>query len=120
MPDPAGGADGRPAWTLVARLADLEGRDVIGVEAGGRPLALYRLGGEVFVTDDRCPHQGAALSSGCVVEGYIECPVHHALFDIRTGAADGSVTAVPLTCVPARVEHDAIYVDLSGMKETPR
>jgi len=106
-------------WTRAAGLAELEGRDVIGVECGGHRLALYRLADGIFATSDRCPHAGAALSEGSVVEGYIECPLHFALFDIRTGAADGGVTTRCVRTVPVQVTDGGVYVDLSGVEETP-
>jgi nitrite reductase/ring-hydroxylating ferredoxin subunit len=101
-------------WTYAARCSQLADRDVIGVDCGGRRLALYRLDEGYFATSDTCPHQGAALSQGCVVEGWIECPLHFALFDIRTGAADGGVTTRSVRTFPTKVEHDAIYVDLDA------
>jgi 3-phenylpropionate/trans-cinnamate dioxygenase ferredoxin component len=106
------------SWTWVATRAAFGDRDVIGVECGGRRLALYRVAGGVFVSLDRCPHHGAALSHGCVVEGLIECPVHYALFDIRTGAADGAITGRSLRTHAARLDRDDIYVDLSHFEET--
>jgi nitrite reductase/ring-hydroxylating ferredoxin subunit len=99
-------------------LSVLDGRDVVGVETAGRRLALYRLEGECFATSDGCPHAGASLSEGCVVEGYIECPVHRALFDIRTGASDGSVTPRSLATFPVKVEDGDLYVDVP-VQETP-
>ena len=105
-------------WTWAARRADFAGRDVIGVECQGRRVALYRLSEGIFATSDVCPHQGAPLSQGCVVDGYIECPLHFALFDIRTGAADGGLTTRGVRTLPARVEQDDIYVDISGFEET--
>ena len=80
------------AWTYAAKRSDLEHRDVIGVTCQGRRVALYRLGDDVLATSDMCPHLGASLSQGCVVDGFVECPAHFGLFDIRTGAADGGVT----------------------------
>jgi nitrite reductase/ring-hydroxylating ferredoxin subunit len=93
---------------------------VIGVECGGHRVALYRLADGVFATTDTCPHLGASLSEGCVVEGFIECPHHHALFDIRTGVADGGVTDRPIQTLPTRVERGEVYVDLSPIEEAGR
>jgi nitrite reductase/ring-hydroxylating ferredoxin subunit len=106
------------SWTRVAALADFGGRQVMGVACGGTRLALYHLADGVFATSDRCPHAGAPLSRGCVVERFIECPVHFSLFDIRTGAADGGTTTTKLRTVPVKVAQDEIYVDLTGFEET--
>jgi nitrite reductase/ring-hydroxylating ferredoxin subunit len=106
------------AWTAAATCAQFGDRDVIAVECAGRRLALYRWHGGVYATSDVCPHQGASLSDGCLVSGYIECPVHFALFNIQTGESDGSVTAARVATFPAKIEGDVIYVDLTGMKET--
>jgi len=105
-------------WTRAATLGGFDGRNVIGVVCGGRRIALYRLPDGIYASTDRCPHHGATLSDGCVVDGLIECPVHYALFDIRTGASDGAVTPNRLVTLPTRIERDDIYVDLSGLEET--
>jgi nitrite reductase/ring-hydroxylating ferredoxin subunit len=105
-------------WTYAATTAALSGRDAIAVEVEGRRVALYRLDDGVFATSDVCPHQGASLAQGCVVQGFIECPLHFALFDIRTGDADGAITTRAVRTYPARVEHGTIYVDLSDSEET--
>ncbi len=100
------------AWAFAANVSALDEREVVAAECGGRRLAIYRVGSAYFATSDTCPHQGGLLSDGCVVDGFIECPVHFALFDIRTGAADGSVTASAVRTFPARVENGEIHVDL--------
>ena len=100
------------AWVVAAATSALDGRDVIGIDVAGRRLAIYRLNDGYFATSDTCPHAAASLSDGCVVEGYIECPVHSALFDIRTGASDGSMTPRNLVTFPVRVEADRILVDI--------
>jgi nitrite reductase/ring-hydroxylating ferredoxin subunit len=102
------------AWTAATRVSAFGDRAVVGVDCAGHRVAVYRLHGEYFATSDTCPHAGAALSSGCVVEHYIECPVHYALFDIRTGAADGAVTARSVRTYATRLEGDEILVDLDS------
>ncbi len=102
------------AWTFAATTSALAAGSVVGVECQGRRLAVYQLEHEYFATDDACPHQGGVLSAGCVVEGYIECPLHYALFDVRTGAADGAVTATNVRTYPTKVENGEIHVDLDA------
>lgn len=108
------------AWVRVGPRAALDGRDVVGCDVEGRRVAVYRLGDDCFATSNVCPHAGASLSDGCVVEGYIECPGHRALFDIRTGASDGSVTAKALRTFPVKVEGEDIYVELPAVEERTR
>jgi nitrite reductase/ring-hydroxylating ferredoxin subunit len=99
-------------WVEAATRADLDGRDMLGVRVGGRPIALYALPDGIYATANVCPHLGALLSFGCVIDGYVECPMHHALFDIRTGVSDGSVTDRNVRTFPVKVEDDRIWVDL--------
>ena len=102
------------AWVAAATRAELDGRDVIGIDCRGRRLALYNVDGDILATSDACPHQGASLSAGCIVGDYIECPVHFALFDIRTGQSDGAMTTKGVRTFATRVDGDVIYVDLPG------
>ena len=99
-------------WIFAVNCSAFGNSDLVGVVCGETPVALYRMEDGYFATSDRCPHQGAALSQGCVVKNYIECPLHFALFDIRTGQADGGVTTKAVRAFATRVEGDEIYVDL--------
>ena len=101
-------------WVRAASRAEFAGREMFSVRCGsdGPRVALYALGDSVYATADRCPHLGASLTHGCVVQGHVECPMHHALFDIRTGVPDGSVTDRPVRTYPVKVDGDDIYVDL--------
>lgn len=99
-------------WHHVADTTDLAEREVIGREAGGRKLALYRVEGAYYATADLCTHGQARLSEGEVVEGHIECPLHFGLFEIWTGKAAGAPVSRDLATYPVRVEDGRIEVDL--------
>jgi naphthalene 1,2-dioxygenase ferredoxin component len=77
------GAEG--GWVRVAGRGDLAAGEVIGVEAGGRSIAIYDCDGELFATDNICTHAYACLSDGWLDGNTIECPLHAARFDVRTG-----------------------------------
>jgi 3-phenylpropionate/trans-cinnamate dioxygenase ferredoxin subunit len=97
-------------WIDVANRADLDGQEVIGLQHDGLSIALYRLEGEYFATDNICTHQFAFLSEGCVVDGCIECPLHQGMFDIRTGKAQGGLVKVDIKTYPIRIEGGRIHV----------
>jgi vanillate O-demethylase monooxygenase subunit len=80
----------RPAWHPVALSNDcVEGR-VQRVVLLGEPWALTRIGGRAVVIGDSCPHRGARLSGGRVVDGCIECPYHGWRYD-----AAGTCVEIP-------------------------
>ena len=97
-------------WVALAKLTDFGERNVLGVKHGSLRIALYRLDGSVYATSDTCPHQNARLSEGEVVGGFVECPAHYALFDIRTGRCEGGVTERSLTTYSVKVEEGCVFV----------
>ena len=48
-------------------------------------FAVYLVDGEYYAIDDVCTHEFAFLSEGYCEDGVIECPLHQARFDVRTG-----------------------------------
>ncbi|MDQ1566526.1 MAG: ferredoxin-nitrite reductase [Actinomycetota bacterium] len=89
-PETAAPTAGAPAGlgeaVTVASLADLAPESVTAIEVGGCKMALVHTGGKVCAVADRCPHSNASLGEGAVVEEFaIECPLHGAVFDVRTG-----------------------------------
>jgi 3-phenylpropionate/trans-cinnamate dioxygenase ferredoxin component len=96
----------------VAALDDIEDDEPLGLEVDGMHVALYKLDGAVFATENVCPHQFALLSDGYMEDGCIECPLHQARFDIRTGAAQCGPVDRPLRVFPVHVDGDAVFIDL--------
>ena len=51
-----------------------------------RRVLLARLrSGEVVAASPVCPHEGAPLAEGAIRGEAVDCPLHHYLFDLRTG-----------------------------------
>lgn len=51
----------------------------------GKEIAVFKIKGELFATQNLCPHQGNALSSGTILGEEIICPGHANRFNVRTG-----------------------------------
>ncbi len=78
---------------------------------GGHKLALYRLGGEIFATDDTCSHGAASLSEdGSVDGGQVECSWHNGRFDIRSGQACAMPCETALQTWPVQVVDGQVCV----------
>jgi naphthalene 1,2-dioxygenase system ferredoxin subunit len=106
------GAAGCPRW--VRAMAAEAVREGAPVECSleGRDLALYRVGAEVFATDNLCTHGGAWLCEG-FQDGYtIECPLHQGVFDIRTGGCKAGPVTEDLAVYKAREIDGSIEIEL--------
>jgi len=64
----------------------IEGNPVA-VDVNGTAVCVARVGDEVFAVADTCTHSDASLSEGEVSGFKIECWLHGAEFDLRSGAA---------------------------------
>jgi len=96
---------------LVASLDRLPDGAGMRVDSGGRRLALFRRGNEVFALDDRCSHAEASLAEGEVYGDTVECPRHGSAFDLRTGAALSLPATCPVAAYPAEVVGGDVFVD---------
>jgi len=79
----------------------------------GRPVLLARLeDGTVAAASAVCPHRGEDLSGGRVYMGLIDCPLHHYLYDLRTG-----VNRYPRDVFPADLAAQVKSLPLYPVKE---
>ena len=97
-------------WIKVASVGDVPEGSTLLVEAGGEPICLYNLAGTICATQDTCTHAQASLSEGFIEGELIECPLHQAMFDVRTGKAMCPPATEDLRVYPVRIEGDDISV----------
>jgi 3-phenylpropionate/trans-cinnamate dioxygenase ferredoxin subunit len=73
--------------TVVCRWSELEPGTARRVEVAGRPVALVRIGDDVYAIGDTCSHADVSLSEGDVLcdEREIECWKHGSTFSLVTG-----------------------------------
>ncbi len=102
------------AWQKVASLDALRDGETIGIEIDGTEIALFRLGDDVYAAGGICTHEFASLADGFVepADGTIECPLHQALFDIRTGKVLSGPAAEDLEVYPIRIDGRDILIEL--------
>ena len=99
-------------WVRAANRADLREGEVLGVDIAGHAIALYDVDGEIFATDNICTHAYARLSDGWLDGDLIECPLHAARFEIRTGKVLDPPATEDLKTYPVRLIDDEIQVKL--------
>jgi nitrite reductase/ring-hydroxylating ferredoxin subunit len=94
----------------VAKASELLPGQMKWVAVDRERVVLANVEGAYYALRDVCGHKNAPLSRGKLSGYLIECPLHFAQFDVRTGElVDGPVSnAVPVYQV--RVEGDTLYV----------
>lgn len=99
-------------WVDVLAADEVPDDDVVGVQAGGRDLAIYGAGGDVFATDNICSHGNARLCDGFLEDFEIECPLHQGRFDIRNGKAMCEPLTEDIRAYPVKIENGRVWVEL--------
>lgn len=71
---------------VVCRAEDLPVGSMQSFKAGETRVVVYHIERGFFATQAQCTHTFGPLARGEIVEGcQVECPLHHARFDIATG-----------------------------------
>ncbi|WP_328609650.1 bifunctional 3-phenylpropionate/cinnamic acid dioxygenase ferredoxin subunit [Amycolatopsis sp. NBC_00345] len=78
--------------------------------AGAEPIAVFNADGELYAIDDTCSHQDASLSEGWLEGCFVECPLHAALFDLRTGMPSCLPAKKPVRTYSVLVDEGVVYV----------
>lgn len=78
------------------------------------PIAVIRgESGDLFAIDDTCSHAEASLSEGFVEGDQVECPLHMAMFCLKTGKACTPPATKPVQTHEVQIENGIVYVELS-------
>jgi len=112
----------------IEELADGEMREI---DVEGHEVLVAKVGGDVYVTDGRCPHMRAHLARGTLDGTILTCPWHGSQFDVTDGRVirwtryEGAVHSIaeflkhprPLRTYEAIVKEGRIL--MGGEKEPP-
>ena len=98
-------------FVKVARVGDIPPGQATIVEAEGRSLALFNVGGAFYATDNECLHRGGPLGEGFLEEKKVTCPWHGWRYDVATGQAEMD-PSMKLNTYPVKVEGEEILVGL--------
>jgi 3-phenylpropionate/trans-cinnamate dioxygenase ferredoxin subunit len=81
-------------------------------EIHNRPIAICRLGEEVYAINATCTHDNFRFEDGPVVDCEIECPRHGARFDVRSGEVRRMPAIMPVETYPARLDSGRILISI--------
>ena len=81
-------------WHKIGLISDFNEGCQWQVEAGDRPVALFKFEDKFYAMKNSCLHQGFPLAEGNVKNYMVECPLHGWVYDFR----DGKCLSTPGRC----------------------
>ena len=97
-------------FVAVARASELSPGAMRWVALDRERVLIANVGGVFYGLLDSCGHRQAPLSRGTLDGHIIECPLHFAQFDVRTGELLSGPVAADVPTHEVRVEGDTVYV----------
>jgi len=77
----------------------------------GAAVCLVRVGDAVYALEDRCSHAEFPISDGDMVDDLVlECPLHGAQFDVRTGEAVEPPAEASIPSYEVKIADGAVWV----------
>ena len=95
----------------VASTSDLKPGDMLAVEAGGEPLLLVNVAGNLYAVSDTCTHAGCNLSEGTLEGNEVECPCHEGRFNVMTGEVTQEPPEESLNKYVVHVRGNDIFIE---------
>ena len=81
----------------------------------GERICLVRANGRVYAFEDQCPHAEFPMSDGEMVDDYvIECALHGAQFDVRSGEVLELPATNDLSTYDVKLEDGTVWVRARG------
>ena len=96
----------------VLNKSELQNNESKVVNVNEDSIAVFNVEGAYFAISDRCSHAEASLSEGEVYDCKVECPLHGAEFDLRTGEALTPPASKAVVCYEITTDENSIYIEV--------
>src|SRR6201998_4865192 len=103
----------------VAKAAELSPGQMRWVAVEGERRVLANVKGTYYALSDGCGHRNAPLSRGTRVAHLIECPLHFAQFDVRTGELVNGPVSTAIPVYEVRVDGETVYIKPKSFRDHP-
>ena len=97
-------------YIKVAQTDEVPSGGMKQVEVGGELVALVNTGGEICAIGGECTHAGGFLAEGYLEGDSVECPLHGASFNVKTGDAEAPPAEENVTVYQVKVEGNDILI----------
>src|SRR6202795_4833929 len=111
-------ASSLPDFRAGVEVGDIPDGAIVSGRVDSEEAILTRRGDAYFAVGAQCTHYHGALTLGLVVDDTVRCPLHHACFSLRSGAALRAPALDPIACW--RVERVGSKVFVRERRAEPK
>ena len=97
-------------FILVADITDIELNQSQSVELSGLDILICHTNNGIFAVEDKCSHADIPLCGGQIIDNFISCPVHGAVFDLTDGSVQSPPAFEDLKTYEIKIEGTSISV----------
>ena len=91
------------------KLSEFENTSVAKIDINGTTVAVFKVDEDYYAIQNMCSHSEADLADGEVYDCKVECPLHGAEFDLKTGEALTLPATKPVTVFTTEVDGCLLY-----------
>ena len=96
----------------ICDLSEIPNGSIKKFEINDEEITICNINNQIFAIYDNCSHDEASLQEG-FIDGYeIECPMHGAKFDIRTGEVTCLPAVSPIKTYNIKINNGAIELEI--------
>jgi NADPH-dependent 2,4-dienoyl-CoA reductase/sulfur reductase-like enzyme/nitrite reductase/ring-hydroxylating ferredoxin subunit len=99
-----------PDFRAGMEIRDIADGAIVPGRVDSEAAILVRRGDEFFAVGAECTHYHGALAAGLTVGDTIRCPLHHACFSLRSGAALRAPALDPIACWHVERAGSTVFV----------
>ena len=98
-------------------LTDIEKNQSVSVNLNGERVIICHTEEVFFAFEDRCSHANIPLCGGFIKGTMISCPLHGAVFDLKTGAVLTPPASEDLKSYEVKIEGTTISLKAKSSNE---
>ena len=97
-------------FIFVADITDIGLNQSQSIDLNGSDILICHTNNGIFAIEDRCSHADIPLCGGQIIDNFISCPVHGAVFDLTDGSVQSPPAFEDIKTFQVKIEGTSISV----------
>ncbi len=97
-------------FIYVADITDIDLNQSQSIDLNGSDILICHTNNGIFAIEDRCSHADIPLCGGQIIDNFISCPIHGAVFDLTDGSVQSPPAFEDIKTFQVKIEGTSISV----------